>query len=230
MKWLGQTGEQVALAARLGQRHVERRIANYIFPVPAPDERVVVATLQRMYRHFYLRLCDVSDTARLVKSGDIDYVYLRSLAGSAGLWDGLATYLMIVSGYIQSYGGEALPLPSMIISAARFGNERVYFKRNFLRIPIFPQAASVKRPSFEAASIKPNHDGPGSGGLGRRLPGALGGPAGGPQPGRLPGPAGGAAGAARLLPAGRAHRRLCRALPGRAPGRARVAGRDARPV
>ena len=138
---LGQTGEQVAITDSLVQRSTTAQFGGYTFRVPAAEDRLMISTLQRMYRHFYLRLCDVSDTARLVKSGDIDYVYLRSLAGSAGLWDGLATYLMIVSGYIQSYGGEALPLPSMIISAARFGNERVYFKRNFLRIPIFPQAA-----------------------------------------------------------------------------------------
>jgi len=39
-----------------------------------------------------LRLCDVADNARLVDLKLIDYAYLKSLAESAGLWDGLATY------------------------------------------------------------------------------------------------------------------------------------------
>jgi hypothetical protein len=138
---LGQTGEQVAIADSLVKRSGTARFGGYTFRVPAAEDRLMISTLQRMYRHFYLRLCDIADTARLVKSGAVDYVYLRSLAGSAGLWDGLATYLVIVSGYVQSYGRDALPLPSLVTSAARFGNERVYFKRKFLRIPIFPQAA-----------------------------------------------------------------------------------------
>jgi hypothetical protein len=90
-----------------------------------------------------LRLCDIADTARLVESGTIDYVYLKSLARSAGLWDGLATYLVMVSGYVESYRGEGLPLPSLVTDAARFGSEHISFRRKFLRIPIFPQAAKL---------------------------------------------------------------------------------------
>ncbi len=138
---LGQTGEQVAITNSLVKRSSVNSFGNYSFRVPAAEDRLMISTLQRMYRHFYLRLCDVADTARLVNSGMIDYPYLRALAGSAGLWGGLATYLTIVSGYVQSYGGAALPLPALVTDAARFGNERVYFKRKFLRIPIFPQAA-----------------------------------------------------------------------------------------
>jgi hypothetical protein len=138
---LGQTGEQVAITNSLIKRSTTAQIGGYTFRVPAAEDRLMISTLQRMYRHFYLRLCDVADTARFVNSGSLDYHSLRSLAKSAGLWDGLATYLVIVSGYVQSYGGEALPLPSLVTKAARFGNERIYFKRKFLRIPIFPQAA-----------------------------------------------------------------------------------------
>src|SRR5581483_632809 len=50
VKWLGQTGEQIALARRIEQRRMQRNIAAYSFPVPAPEERIVISTLQRMYR------------------------------------------------------------------------------------------------------------------------------------------------------------------------------------
>jgi hypothetical protein len=79
----------------------------------------------------------------LVNSGAIDYEYLKPLAQSAGLWDGLATYLATVSGYVKSYSGTGLPLPPAVTSAARFGNEMVHFRRRFLRIPIFPQGAKL---------------------------------------------------------------------------------------
>ena len=140
---LGQTGEQVLITNSLVKRRRTAQFGERTLPVPAPEEGLIISTLQRMYRHFYLRLCDIADTARLVESGTIDYVYLKSLARSAGLWDGLATYLVMVSGYVESYRGEGLPLPSLVTDAARFGSEHISFRRKFLRIPIFPQAAKL---------------------------------------------------------------------------------------
>jgi hypothetical protein len=140
---LGQTGEQVAITNSLVTRARSAQFGGAMFPVPAPEDGLMVSTLQRMYRHFYLRLCDVVDTAHLVDSGSVDYVYLKSLAQSAGLWDGLATYLVTVSGYVKPYRGVDLSLPSQVTKAARFGNELIRFRRKFLRIPIFPQAARL---------------------------------------------------------------------------------------
>jgi hypothetical protein len=88
--------------------------------------------------HFYVWLCDIVDNAKLLDSGIVDYGYQKALGKPAGLWEGLATYLVIVSEYVESYRGEAF-----VSNVARFGNELVRFKRNFLRIPIFPQAASL---------------------------------------------------------------------------------------
>jgi hypothetical protein len=140
---LGQTGEQIATAESLVARARFVQIDAYHFRVPAPEERLVISTLQRMYRHFYIRLCDVIDNARMVENREIDYVCLRSLACSAGLLDGLATYLVIISDYVKSYRGQGLPLPLLVTSAARFGGEEVYFRRNFIRIPLLPHGASL---------------------------------------------------------------------------------------
>ena len=140
---LGQTGEQVAITHSLIARSETAHFGAHVLKVAAPEDRLVISTLQRMYRHFYIRLCDIADNARLVDSGAIDYVYLKSLATSAGLWDGLATYLFIVSGYVEAYRNEGLSLPALVTDAARFGNERVRFKRNFLRVPLFPQSAGL---------------------------------------------------------------------------------------
>jgi hypothetical protein len=137
---LGQTGEQIAITQSLIARSRIAQFGSRKFQVASPEDRIVISTLQRMYRHFYLRLCDVVDNAKLVESGAIDYSYLEPFAGSAGLWDGLATYLVIVSGYVESYRGEGLSLPPLVTDAARFGNELVQFRRNFLRVPIFPQS------------------------------------------------------------------------------------------
>ncbi len=140
---LGQTGEQVTITDSLVRRSGKAQFGSYALRVSAPENRIIISTLQRMYRHFYLRLCDIVDTADLVNSDAVDYEYLKSLAQSAGLWDGIATYLVTVAGYVKSYSGKYLTLPPLVTSAARFGNELVQLRRKFLRIPIFPQAARL---------------------------------------------------------------------------------------
>jgi hypothetical protein len=140
---LGQTGEQVAVTDSLVKRSQTLQFGEHTFRVPASEDRLIISTLQRMYRHFYFRLCDVADTARLVDSNLIDYAYLKALAEAAGLWDGLSTYLVTVSGYVKTYRGEEIPLPKLVTDAAQFGNELVFYRSKFLRIPIFPQAVRL---------------------------------------------------------------------------------------
>jgi hypothetical protein len=140
---LGQTGEQIAITESLIARSRIARFGLHEFRVPAPEDRIIISTLQRMYRHFYVRLCDIVDNARLVDEGAVNFIYLKSLAESAGLWGGLATYLVIVSEYVSSYRGEGLPLPSLVTDGARFDSRPVHFRRSFLRIPIFPHSVKL---------------------------------------------------------------------------------------
>ncbi len=140
---LGQTGEQVSIASWLADRARTITIGEFSFPVPAASDRLMISTLQRMYRHFYFRLCDIVDTASLAASGAIDYADLRSSAQRAGIWEGVATYLVIVSDYLKVYRASGLDLPQYVTAAARFGGDEVYFSRGFLRIPIMPQSAAL---------------------------------------------------------------------------------------
>jgi hypothetical protein len=140
---LGQTGEQVALAASLAARARSVQIDGRSFRVPAISDRLMISTLQRMYRHFYFRLCDIVDSAGLVESGAVDYKDLQRSADEAGIWEGVATYLLIVSDYVKQHRGWGLDLPPAVRAAARFGGDEVYYAREFLRIPILPQSASL---------------------------------------------------------------------------------------
>jgi acetolactate synthase regulatory subunit len=140
---LGQMGEHTALARRFVQRRVPKQMCGYTLMVPAPEERVIVATLQRMYRHFYFRVCDIANAAGLAESGELDYAELQRAAESGGIWPGVATFLKIVSDYAQQYRGRALKLPAPVLQAARFGGEKLYVLRRFLRIPIMPEGAEL---------------------------------------------------------------------------------------
>jgi hypothetical protein len=69
---LGQTGEQTVLASFVARRARTVSIDGRSFRVPHVSDRLMISTLQRMYRHFYFRLCDIVDSAGLIESGAID--------------------------------------------------------------------------------------------------------------------------------------------------------------
>jgi hypothetical protein len=96
-----------------------------------------------MYRHFYFRLCDIVDSAALAEAGGIDYDDLRASAMDAGIWEGVATYLVIVSDYVKSYRGFGIDLPRFVVDNARFGGAEIHFNKDFLRVPILPQSAQL---------------------------------------------------------------------------------------
>ena len=140
---LGQTGEQTSIASRLIARTRSIEVAGLTFRTSSISDRLLISTLQRMYRHFYFRLCDIIDSADLVESGMIDYDDLRAAAGAAEIWEGTATYLVIVSDYVKQYRGTPLNLPKSVTDTARFGGDQAYYARSFLRVPIMPQSAGL---------------------------------------------------------------------------------------
>jgi Uncharacterised nucleotidyltransferase len=142
-KRLGQTGEHTDLARRFVSRRTTKTVNGYNFYIPAAEERVVAATLQRMYRHFYFRLCDIVNTAQIVENGELDFAELRRATRPAGIWPGVATFLNIVSDYVQKYRGTPVPLPKEVKSAAVFGGNKLTVKNRFLRLPIMPQSAQL---------------------------------------------------------------------------------------
>ena len=140
---LGQTGEQVAIASSLLKRTRTITVGGRSFRTTSKSDRLLISTLQRMYRHFYFRLCDIIDSAALVEVDGVDFEDLRTAAKSAGIWEGTATYLAIVSDYVQKYRGHAMALPQFVREEARFGGEAVYYARGFIRVPILPQSAKL---------------------------------------------------------------------------------------
>lgn len=148
---LGQTGEHSAFASSLVARSAQVLRGGYCFHVPSASDRITISTLQRMYRHFYFRLCDLVDTAALADAGNIDYGDLLASAQTIGIWEGVATYLVIVSDYLKSYRGSGLDMPSFVTASAQFGGSDIYFGRGFLRVPIVPQSARLYKSQLAGA-------------------------------------------------------------------------------
>ncbi len=111
----------------------------------------MIATLQRMYRHFYFRLCDIIDTALLLQSGIVDFDELQNAAREAGIWPGVATFLCLVESYLRAYGG-VVRLPENVRSSAQSQHARVRFKNGFLRVPKTIAASLYGLQLFQAGS------------------------------------------------------------------------------
>jgi hypothetical protein len=139
VRYLGQTGEQKLMARRVLERSVTRTVNGREFPVPAPEDRILISTLQRMYRHFYFRLCDMADVAALLVSGAVDFDQLRRGAELGGIWPGVASFLVIVGEYAARYGGN-VSLPREVVRDAYSPDLRVNLKDTFLRVPMRPAA------------------------------------------------------------------------------------------
>jgi hypothetical protein len=129
-------------------------VENKTYYVPAPEERIVVATLQRMYRHFYFRVCDIVNSAAILESGELDFQELRRATEAAGIWPGVATYMSIVSDHVQRYRGIPLALPEFVLSAARFGGNEIKPRARFLRVPVMPHGAALYTHQVTQAAIR----------------------------------------------------------------------------
>ena len=140
---LGQTGEHTELAQRFVTRRRKKTVAGHTYFIPAHEERIIVATLQRMYRHFYFRVCDIVNSATIIESGELDFAELQRASEQAGIWPGVATYMVIVSDHVKRYRGTPLRLPPEVLQAARFGGEQIKPRARFLRVPMMPQGAAL---------------------------------------------------------------------------------------
>ncbi len=151
---LGQTGEHIGMAKRFVTRRVPKSVNGMTFLVPAPEERVIVATLQRMYRHFYFRVCDIVNTAALLESGQLDFDELNKAADLGGIWPGVATYLKIICDYVRHYRGRAPELPEPVLAAARFGGEVMFARGKFLRVPVVPHGADLYTRQLTSSALR----------------------------------------------------------------------------
>jgi hypothetical protein len=146
---LGQTGEHTELVDRVIRRRLSKTVGGIDFFVPAPEERIVVSTLQRVYRHFFYRLCDMVETAALVQGGDVDFIELQRAAQAIGVWPGVATYLCLVRNYVRHFGSD-LNLPEQVTLSAYDSESNVEFSRGYLRVPMTTAAALYARQLKEA--------------------------------------------------------------------------------
>lgn len=138
---LGQTGELKHYGEELIERRQRKVFGDTPLWVPAREDQVILAALQRLYRHYFYRVCDFADLGDVIQT--LDFEKLRLIAKRHGVWQGVATHLRVVSEYITHYTGDPVQLPARVRKSARFGIERLYPHAGYLRLPLFPQGATL---------------------------------------------------------------------------------------
>jgi hypothetical protein len=121
---------------------VTKEVNGHEFCVPAPEERIVISTLQRIYRHFYFRLCDMADFASLLESGGVNFTEFRA-AKAGGIWPGVTTFLLLVTKYAAAYG-NSIDIPADVISSAYYAKYSCSSKRRFSSRPRAAGGAFVR--------------------------------------------------------------------------------------
>lgn len=140
---LGQTGQQVRMGRLLMERRIRRVFGGYEFTVPSPEDQILLRVIDRFYRRYCLRICDIVDIANVIQSNTLSFEYLKQESKRAGIRKGFCACLAIVDQFYWQYRGEHLAAKPSVWKGAGFGVEKVYTHGSLLRIPLFPQAAGL---------------------------------------------------------------------------------------
>ena len=81
----------------------------------------------------------MADMAVLLQCGTVDFAQLRGGAELGGIWSGVASFLVIVSRYVQQFGGQ-VSLPREVVESSYSPDLSVQFRNKFLRVPMRPAA------------------------------------------------------------------------------------------
>lgn len=107
---IGVLGEHSALVSQLISNGERAEVGGRQFLVPSAEDLLVLHGMQRVYRHDFIRLCDVLSTASLVGRSRFDWDYVCRTSEQLGTTYGLCSYMTYV-GQIQreTLGRELLP-------------------------------------------------------------------------------------------------------------------------
>jgi hypothetical protein len=140
---LGQMGEHRQIGERMVRRRRPKCVQGLVLDVPAAEEQVLAVTIERMYRHFFIRVCDIVNLQGLIEREELDYEELGWIARYEGLWAGTATLLRIVAEMATRASGRQVEIPVAVRQDALFGSEEVFLKGRYFRVPIFPGGARL---------------------------------------------------------------------------------------
>jgi hypothetical protein len=110
-----------------------------------------------MYRHLYIRVCDIVNTHLILESAAPDFAELQRAANLGGVWPGVVTYLRIVTEFVRRVRGSAYQLDPRLLAESRFGMDEVFVRGIWLRVPARRAALLYARQICHMASRRDLH-------------------------------------------------------------------------
>ena len=107
---LGQVGEHRRLAEEIYGHRRRGRIGSLDVSVPSAEGRMILAMLQRIYRHFNFRICDVINVAGLVEDESLSWETVWRLCRESGVDYGVGLGIAMVADQLSRLD-EDLQLP-----------------------------------------------------------------------------------------------------------------------
>lgn len=103
---LGELGEETFLAKDLISNYETAQVGGITVHIPKAEYRLLITVLQRIYRHFNIRICDIYNTMQLIQNNLIDWQYLKKISRKYGIWEGVSLYLSYINKIALYYGIE----------------------------------------------------------------------------------------------------------------------------
>lgn len=131
---LGQVGEHLRLADELFRCRRRERIGSVDTYVPSLEGRVILALLQRIYRHYNFRICDVVNVASLFEDGSLNRDLLWRLCRDSGILYGVGIGVGMVADLLSRLD-DHLPLGEgdPVSERCRYA---LSFRRGHYRFPL----------------------------------------------------------------------------------------------
>jgi len=103
---LGEFGEHRELAHHILDNKVSVELEGVGAWVPRRSSSIIVMVLQRLYRHFNLRACDVLNATRWIRSGHVNLEEVYTDAGRFGMLPGVRWFLRFLNEVQVAYGAD----------------------------------------------------------------------------------------------------------------------------
>ena len=153
---LGEHGAHIGLLIRNGVRAL---VEGAEFLRPSAEDVLVLQGMQRVYRHDFIRLCDIACTVSLLRRKNLDWGYVLRTTWQLGTGHGLRCYLAYVEQVHEKVFGAPV-LPGWLRAELKTdGCGRVEFRDGVYRFPRLRVAARVYAGKVRAALRSGNWEG-----------------------------------------------------------------------
>ena len=122
---IGEFGEHEELTSYILENKVRVRLNGLVVWGPNRISQILLIVLQRLYRHFNLRGCDVLNAIQWVRAGQVDFPELYRVADRFGVLPGVRWFLRFLNEVSTLYGGEKV-VPSEPVSEVLYCERQLF--------------------------------------------------------------------------------------------------------